>query len=93
MGTDQRNYVKILAAVIGGSAVVAMGALAMTIPEAGCAGRREVHEHDGRRDHHDDAVVGRGHTDGNAEVEGPGTLAPRRSGAALTGRVRLSFHR
>ena len=33
MGTDQRNYVKILAAVIGGSAVVAMGALAMTIHE------------------------------------------------------------
>ena len=31
MGTDKRNYVKILAAVIAGSAVVAMGALAMTI--------------------------------------------------------------
>ena len=33
MGTDKRNYVKILPAVIGGSAVVAMGALAMTIPQ------------------------------------------------------------
>ena len=80
MGTDQRNYVKILAAVIGGSAVVAMGALAMTIHEQVAPDVIKVHEHDGRRDHHDDAVVGRGRTDGKAEVEGPGILALPKNG-------------
>ena len=92
MGTDKRNHVKILAAVIGGSAVVAMGALAMTIHEQVAPDAAKSTTMTVRRDHHD-AVVGRGHTDGKADIEGPGTLALRRTRAALTGSVRLSFHR
>jgi hypothetical protein len=93
MGTNKRNYVNILAAVIGGSAVVAMGALAMAIPQGQVAPDVAKSTNMTVGATATTTVVGRGHTDGNAEVEGPGTLAPRRSGAALTGPVRLSFHR
>ena len=82
MNTRQRNNVKLLGAVIGGSGVVAMGALWVAVAQAtggpGPAG--QVSEHERRRDQHrDDAAGGGGHHDGRAGNEGPGATASRRA--------------
>ena len=79
MDSSSRNNVKLLAAVIGGSAVVTMGALSMAIgqqqaePPATVAAQGD----DDRTDRHRlvEAADGRGDVDGRALDQGPGTAA------------------
>ena len=96
MKSHKRNNVKLLAAVIGGSGVIAMGAMSVCPVSGHRSGTggpgvsREVDNHDHRLDEHrDNAGDGGGHHDGSAGSEGPRIPAVRRIGArgAVTNRV------
>ena len=95
MDSPKRNNVKLLAAVIGGSAVMAMGALSVAVAQEqlGPGVRGQVVNDDHRLDNHrDDATDGGGHVDGRAGDEGPGAAAIRGAGAAVAVANPYRFH-
>ena len=84
MNSQNRKTVKLLAAVIGGSAVVTMGALTMAIHQQPAAPANVAV---GPDDHGcDDDRVGqtghsRGDVDGRALIKGPAPLPPEETAA------------
>ena len=82
-GFSKRNNAKLLVAVIGGSGVVAMGALSVAIASNRLAGaRRQVGEHDRRLDSgRDTPPTVEATTMAVPSMKGPAPLARRRAGA------------